>query len=379
MRAVFDDDHRAFAEVADAFVARAVRPRLEDMIEQRRVDRAVWLEAGAQGLLGLGVPEAYGGSEAGDYRFSVVLTEALAGVSAALASSLSIHYDVVAPYLVELGTEDQKKRWLPPFCRGELITAIAMTEPSGGSDLAALRTSATRVDDGWTLQGSKTFITNGYSADLVVVAARTGEAGARGISLFAVEADTPGFRRGRKLDKVGQAEADTAELFFDDMVVPEDALLGELGRGFPQMMQRLPQERLGAAVSNLAHARSVFTETLDYVRERRAFGTAIGSMQHNKFRIAELDTALDVAQAFVDQCVVRHADGELDAVTAAKAKWWTADLQNEVIDDCVQLYGGYGYMLEYRVARAWTDARVTRIWAGSDEIMKEIIGRDLGL
>jgi long-chain-acyl-CoA dehydrogenase len=281
---------------------------------------------------------------------------------------------------VELTSQQQKRRWLPPFCTGELVTAIAMTEPSGGSDLAALRTTAVRDGDDWMLNGSKTFITNGYSADLVVVAARTSpEKKAKGITLFGVETGMPGFTRGRKLDKVGQTESDTAELFFDDVRVPAGNVIGEVDRGFIAMMERLPQERLGAAVSNLAHARQILDETLDYVRERTAFGQSVGSFQHNKFLLAELVTQVEVAQAYVDDAVLAHTDRELTAVDAAKAKWWSAQVQNDVLDACVQLHGGYGYMNEYRVARAWRDARVTKIWAGSNEIMKELIGRDLGL
>jgi alkylation response protein AidB-like acyl-CoA dehydrogenase len=304
----------------------------------------------------------------------------MARLAAAYNSIFSIHIDVCAPYLLELATEEAKKAWLPRFCTGEIVTAIAMTEPSGGSDLAALKTSAVRDGDGWVLNGSKTFITNGGSADLIIVAAKTDPAkGPKGITLFGVEADMPGFTRGTKLDKVGQHEADTSELFFTNVRVPDSLVIGEVDRGFIHMMERLPQERLGCAISNLAHARGVLEETIEYVKERKAFGQPIGAFQHNKFLVAELITALDVAQAFIDQCLTAHLTGELDAVDAAKAKWWSADVQNKVIDACVQLFGGYGYMKEYRVARAWMDARVTRIWAGSNEIMKEIIGRSAGL
>ncbi|RJL32743.1 acyl-CoA dehydrogenase family protein [Bailinhaonella thermotolerans] len=379
-RTIYGPDHEAFRESVREFVTRTVEPRAEEFIERRLIDREVWREAGRQGLLGLEVPEEYGGGAAGDYRFNAVLTEELAGQSMALASSLGIHFDVCAPYLVELTTEEQRKRWLPRFCAGELITAIGMTEPGGGSDLAALRTTATRDRGDWIVTGSKTFITNGYQADLVIVAARTSpEKRAKGITLFAVESGMPGFERGRKLDKVGQPEADTAELFFEDVRVPAENVIGEVDRGFVAMMERLPQERLGSAVTNVAHAAAVLSETLAYARERKAFGQAIGSFQHNKFTLADLVTKIDVTRAFVDQCVAAHAGGELSAVDAAKAKMWTADVQNDVIDACVQLYGGYGYMREYRVARAWADARVTRIWAGSNEIMREIVGRDLGL
>jgi alkylation response protein AidB-like acyl-CoA dehydrogenase len=379
-RTLYGEDHEAFRGVVREFAARTLLPADERFLAQRGFDREVWTEAGKQGLLGLEVPEAYGGSAAGDYRFNAVLNEELPKVSLGYASCFGIHFDIVAPYLVELCTEEQKQRWLPPFCTGDLITAIAMTEPSGGSDLAALKTTAVPAGDDWIINGSKTFITNGYSADLVIVAARTSpEKRARGISLFAVEAGTPGFERGRKLDKVGQHESDTAELFFTDVRVGADSLLGEVDQGFIYMMERLPQERMAAAVNNLSHARAVFDETLAYTKEREAFGQPIGRFQHNKFTLAELHTALEVTQSFVDDCVVAHAAGELGPVDAAKAKWWTSQVQNDVIDACVQLHGGYGYMTEYRVTRAWADARVTKIWAGSNEIMKELIGRDLGL
>ena len=379
-RNLYSADHEAFRQTAREFVERSLRPRAQQFIDDRVIDRQVWIEAGKQGLLGLEVPEVYGGSAAGDYRFNAVLGEELAKFTAAASSCLGIHADCVAPYLVDLGTQEQKERWLPDFCSGELITAIAMTEPSGGSDLAALKSAAVRDGDDWILNGSKTFITNGYQADLVVVAARTSpEKGARGISLFGVETGMAGFERGRKLDKVGQQESDTAELFFTDVRVPDANVIGEVDRGFIAMMERLPQERVGGAVSNTAHAQQILLETIEYAKERQAFGQPIGSFQHNKFLIAELVTKLEVTQAYVDDCVEAHADGKLTAVDAAKAKWWSAEVQNDVLDACVQLYGGYGYMNEYRVARAWRDARVTKIWAGSNEIMKELIGRDLGL
>ncbi|MFD6199350.1 Acyl-CoA dehydrogenase [Mycobacteroides salmoniphilum] len=378
-RTIYTEDHDAFRESVKAFVQRHVEPRAENFIEQRYIDRELWLEAGKQGYLGLDVPEEFGGSSAGDYRYNAVLQEELSRSSAALASSMSIHFDIVAPYLVELTTDEQKQRWLPKFCSGEMITAIGMTEPSGGSDLAALKTTAVKDGDDWVINGSKTFITNGARADLVVVAARTApELKAKGITLFAVEEGMPGFERGRKLDKVGQPEADTAELFFTDVRVPADNVIGEVNQGFISMMQRLPQERMGCAVANIAHAAGVLEETIEYAKERKAFGQQIGSLQYNKFLIAELVTKLEAAQVYVDQGVLSHSKGELSAIDAAKAKWWSSQVQNEVIDACVQLHGGYGYMKEYRVARAWMDARVTKIWAGSNEIMKELIGRDLG-
>jgi len=379
-RNLYGADHEAFRESAREFVDRSLRPRAQQFIDARSIDREVWLEAGKQGLLGLEVPELHGGSGAADFRFNAVLGEELSKFTAAASSCFGIHTDCVAPYLVDLGTTEQKERWLPGFCSGEIITAIAMTEPSGGSDLAALKSTAVRDGVDWILNGSKTFITNGYQADLVVVAARTSpEKGARGITLFGVETGMPGFERGRKLDKVGQTESDTAELFFTDVRIPGVNVIGEVDRGFIAMMERLPQERVGGAVSNTAHAQQILVETIAYVKERKAFGQPIGSFQHNKFLIAELQTKLEVTQAYVDDCVEAHNERKLTAVDAAKAKWWSAEVQNEVLDACVQLFGGYGYMNEYRVGRAWRDARVTKIWAGSNEIMKELIGRDLGL
>ncbi|WP_213577437.1 acyl-CoA dehydrogenase family protein [Rhodococcus sp. USK13] len=378
-RTVYGDDHEAYRDSVRQFLARHFEPCADDVRADKALPRDFWLEAGKHDLLGLEVPAEYTGADAGDYRFNAVLIEELAKANAALASSVSIHCDVVAPYLVELTTDAQKERWLPGVCSGEMLTAIGMTEPGGGSDLAALKTTAVRDGDRWVLSGAKTFITNGYSADLVVIAARTSpEKNAKGITLFGVETSLPGFERGRKLDKVGQDEADTAELFLDNVRVTDADVIGELDRGFIHMMSFLPQERLGCAVANLAHAAQILVETIDYCRERKAFGHSIGTFQHNKFLIADLVTQIEVTQAYVDRCVEAHVAGELTSVDAAKAKWWTSDVQNRVIDHCVQLYGGYGYMNEYRVARAWRDARVTRIWAGSNEIMKELIGRDLG-
>ena len=378
-RTLYTADHEEFRASVKEFVHRWIEPRAEKFIEDKFIDRDVWRAAGEMGYLGLGVPEEFGGGEAGDFRYAAVVTEELARIGVAYASSFSIHYDVVAPYLIELCTEEQKKRWLPKFCTGEIVTAMAMTEPSAGSDLAALKTTAVRDGDDWILNGSKTFITNGISADLVVVAARTSpEKKAKGITLFVVEEGMPGFSRGRKLDKVGQPEADTGELFFEDVRLSSSNVLGEIDRGFIAMMERLPQERIGAAITNIAHAKAVLEETIEYAKQRKAFGKSIGSFQHNKFLLADLVTKMEAAQAYVDHQVLAHTNGDLDAVDAAKAKWYSAQVQNDVIDNCVQIYGGYGYMNEYRVARAWKDARVTKIWAGSNEIMKEIIGRDLG-
>jgi alkylation response protein AidB-like acyl-CoA dehydrogenase len=380
-RSIFTDEQTWFRESVAEFAERSLGRVAGRIREQRFIDRELWLEAGAHGFLGIGIPGRYGGSDTADFRFNVVLGEELAArIGLAYASSFGIQTDVVAPYLLELTSDEQKARWLPRFCTGELVTAIAMTEPEAGSDLAALRTKAVRADDGWVLNGSKTFITNGTCADLAIVAARTptGDRG-RGISLFAVERGMPGFTRGRKLDKVGQPEADTAELFFEDVHVPDSNVMGEVDAGFRHMMERLPQERLSGASVNLAHARGALEGTLAYVKGRHAFGRSIGSFQSNRFLLSELVTEMDVAQAFVDNCILAHVERSLSPVDAAKAKWWSSEVQNHVIDGCVQLHGGYGYMLEYDVARAWTDARVTKIWGGTNEIMKELIGRSLGL
>ncbi len=379
-RTLYDADHLDFGAAIQEFIDRTLLPRHEAIIENKLIDREIWIEAGKHGFLGLEVPERFGGGHARDFRFNAMLTEKLSTVSAAIPSAFGIHSDIVAPYLVHLAREEQQERWLPKFCTGEVVTAIAMSEPVAGSDLAGIKTTARRDGDHWVINGSKIFITNGSSADLIVCAAKTSpDKGAKGITLFGLEAPADGLIRGRKLDKVGQPESDTAELFFDNLVVPDANVIGEVDRGFYHMMEMLPQERLNAAVSNLAHARAIFDETLAYTRDRTAFGQPIGSFQYNKFTLAELDTALRVTQAFVDDAIVAHTDGELSATDAARAKWWTADVQNRVLDACVQLFGGYGFMNEYRVARAWKDARVTRIWAGSNEIMKELIGRELGL
>jgi alkylation response protein AidB-like acyl-CoA dehydrogenase len=378
-RTLYGDEHRLFRESVGAFVDRELIPRRDEFRQARRISPEVWRTAGEMGFLGLQVPEAYGGADV-DFSYNAIWNEELARAGIAFGSSFSIHTDVCAPYLVELTTEEQKRRWLPAFCSGEMITAIGMTEPQAGSDLAGLKTTAKRDGDGWVINGSKTFITNGFHSTFVIVAARTAtDAAGRGISLFAIEEGAEGFTRGRKLEKVGQHEADTAELFFEDVRVPDENLIGEVDRGFHHMMERLAQERLGSAILNTAHAKHILDLTLPYIKDRKAFGRPIGSFQHNRFLAADLQTRIDVTEAFIDRCVEAHTRGALSAVDAAKAKWWSAEVENVVADACVQLHGGYGYMEEYEVAHAWMDARVTKIWAGSNEIMKEIIGRDLGL
>lgn len=379
-REIYDEDHDAFRASVKEFIDRSVLPHTEEHIAAKALPREFWLEAGKQGLLGLEVPEQYGGAEANDFRFNAVLQEELAKVGAAYPTCHGIHADITAPYIVELGTEEQKERWLPGVVSGEILLGIGMTEPSGGSDLANLKSTAVRDGDEWIINGSKTFITNGYSGDLFVTAVRTDpERGPKGITLFGIEATKEGFSRGRKLDKVGMEESDTAELFFENVRVTDAEIIGELNMGFIHMMQKLPQERLGCAVANVAQAKQILIETLQYTKDRQAFGQSIGKFQSNKFLLAELFTQIEVAEAYIDKCVLAHSKGELTAIDASKAKWWSSQAQSEVLDACVQLHGGYGFMNEYRVARAWRDARVTKIWAGSNEIMKELIGRDLGL
>ena len=382
-RNIYDEDHEAFGASVREFVERTLKPRAEDMIRDHVIARDIWLEAGEQGYFGLNIPEEYGGGGVNDYLFNAMLAEELAKFNAATASCFGIHSDITAPYVVTWGTPEQKQRWLPGAASGEKIMAIGMTEPGGGSDLAALKTTAVKADDGsgdWIVNGSKTFITNGHQCDLALVAVRTDPSkGAKGISLLMMEAGMPGFTKGQPLDKVGQPESDTSELFFENVRVPANNLVGAEGMGFIMMMQKLPQERLGAAVSNIANAKQILAETIQYAKDRKAFGFPIGTFQHNKFKIAEMVTSIEVAEAYIDDCVVAHAAGTLSAVDAAKAKWWSSQVQCDVLDECVQLHGGYGFMNEYRVARAWKDARVHMIWAGTNEIMKELIGRDLGL
>jgi alkylation response protein AidB-like acyl-CoA dehydrogenase len=379
-RNIYGPDHEAFRESVREFVERTLKPVAEQMIKDKVIERGIWIEAGKQGFFGLNIPEEFGGAGIDDYRFNAVFGEEVSKFTASAASCFGIHADICAPYITHLGTQEQKERWLPGIASGEKIIAIGMTEPSGGSDLAALKTTAVRDGDVWVLNGSKTFITNGHQCDLAIVAARTDPTkGAKGISLFVLEADMPGFTKGSKLDKVGQPESDTSELFFENVRVPAANLLGPEGMGFIEMMKHLPQERIGAAVGNLANAKQILAETIQYTKDRKAFGQPIGTFQYNKFKIAELVTMVEVAEAYIDDCVLAHTEHKLTPVDAAKAKWWSSQVQCDVLDECVQLHGGYGFMNEYRVARAWKDARVHKIWAGTNEIMKELIGRDLGL
>ncbi|MEU8069890.1 MULTISPECIES: acyl-CoA dehydrogenase family protein [unclassified Micromonospora] len=375
-RAIFTADHLAFAELVRAFIDKEITPYHERWEADGIVDRAVWRAAGAAGLLGFFVDERYGGAGVTDRRFHAVLTEELARAGAS-GPAFGLHNDIIGPYLTDLTTEEQKQRWLPGFCSGEIVTAVAMSEPGAGSDLQGITTTAVRDGDDYVLNGQKTFISNGILADLVIVVARTDPgAGRRGISLLVVERGMPGFERGRNLDKLGQKAQDTAELFFADVRVPVANLLGVEGEGFAYLMRNLPLERLSIAVAALAGAETVFAQTLDYCRQRRAFGRPIGSFQHNRFVLAELATELRLGRVFVDNCLVAP---DLSAETAAMAKWWCTELQQRVVDRCLQLHGGYGYMREYPVARAYLDARVQTIYGGTTEIMKEVIGRSLGL
>ena len=376
---LYEAEHEAFRASVRAFLAQHVTPFHGQWEAAGLVDRAVWLAAGEQGLLGTDVPEQYGGGGIADFRFNCVVGEEVTRVGAS-GVGFTLHNDVMAPYLLDLTTDEQKQRWLPPFVRGELITAIAMTEPGAGSDLQGLRTTARRDGDDWVLSGSKTFITNGIHADLVLVVARTDpEAGAHGFSLLAVERGMAGFERGRNLEKVGLKAQDTAELFFDEVRVPAANLVGREGGGFVHLMENLPQERLSIAVGAVAGAQHVFDLTLDYCKGRTAFGKPIGSFQHNRFVLAELATELEIARTYVDKAVLEHNAGRFTVQDAAMAKWWTTELQKRVVDACVQLHGGYGYMLEYPVAKAYLDARVQTIYGGTTEVMKEIVGRSLGV
>ncbi|MEU1373632.1 acyl-CoA dehydrogenase family protein [Streptomyces triculaminicus] len=376
-RQIFTPDHEAFRETVRAFLAREVAPHYARWEEDGIVSREAWLAAGRQGLLGLAVPEEYGGGGNPDFRYSAVLAEEFTRAGAA-GLAVPLHNDMVGPYLVKLSTDEQKRRWLPGFCSGEIVSAIAMTEPGAGSDLQGIRTTAEDRGDHWLLNGSKTFISNGILADLVVVVAKTTpEGGAKGLSLLVVERGMPGFERGRNLDKIGQKAQDTAELFFRDVRVPKENLLGELDGAFLHLMGNLPQERLSIAVSAIAAAEHLLEATTRYVKEREAFGRPLAKLQHIRFEIAEMATECAVTRAFLDRCVTDHDRGELDAVHASMAKWWATELQKRVADRCLQLHGGYGYMTEFPVAKAFTDGRIQTIYGGTTEIMKEIIGRSL--
>ncbi|MFI8853078.1 acyl-CoA dehydrogenase family protein [Streptomyces sp. NPDC053499] len=376
-RQIFTEDHEAFRQTVRTFLAKEVEPHYAQWEQDGVVSRDVWRAAGRQGLLGLAVPEEYGGGGEPDFRYAAVLAEEFTRAGAP-GLAIGLHNDIVGPYLISLATDEQKQRWLPGFCTGETITAIAMTEPGAGSDLQAIRTTAEDRGDHWLLNGSKTFISNGILADLVVVVARTTpEGGAHGMSLLVVERGMAGFERGRNLDKIGQKAQDTAELFFTDVRVRKENLLGELNGAFTHLMTNLAQERMAIAVSGIAAAEHLLELTTAYVKERTAFGRPLARLQHIRFEIAELATECAVTRSFLDRCIADHAEGELDAVHASMAKWWATELQKRAADRCLQLHGGYGYMNEYRVAKAFTDGRIQTIYGGTTEIMKEIIGRSL--
>ena len=378
-RDIFTSEHDAFRDMVRAFIARNITPYHEQWERDRVVSREVWRQAGAAGLLGIEMDEKYGGGGNPDYTYYLIMNEELARAGAH-GPGFSVHNDIVGQYLVRLVTPEQAQRWLPGYCSGELITAIAMSEPGAGSDLQGIRTTAVRDGDDWILNGQKTFISNGQLCDLVIVFARTDpDAGHLGYSLLMVERGMAGFERGRNLEKVGMHAQDTSELFFSDVRVPAANLLGEPGTGFVALMQNLPRERIAIGATALAGAEHVFATTLDYCRQRQAFGRPIGSFQHSRFQLAEMATELAVARAFTDRAITEHVAGRLSTEDAAMVKWWDTELCNRVVDRCVQLFGGYGYMREYPVARAFADGRVQSIFGGTTEIMKEIIGRGLGV
>ncbi|WP_066368870.1 acyl-CoA dehydrogenase family protein [Herbidospora mongoliensis] len=378
-RTLFEEEHALFRETVRKFMTREVVPNHAQWEKDGIIPREIWKKAGDLGMFAMSVPEEYGGIGITDFRFNVVVIEEIIHAGAS-GLGFGLHNDVMAPYFIDLTNDEQKARWLPGFVSGELITAIAMTEPGAGSDLQGIRTTAEKDGDDYVLNGQKTFITNGINSDLVVVVAKTDPAaGARGTTLFVVERGMPGFVRGRNLDKIGLKAQDTAELFFENVRVPAANRLGnEDGQGFFQLMGNLPQERLSIAVVAVAAAEAVLTETINYCRSRQAFGRNLGSFQNTRFVLAELATEVEIARLFVDTCINALNAGTLTPVDAAKAKWWTTELQNKVIDRCLQLHGGYGYMTEYPVAKAWLDARVQTIYGGTTEIMKEIIGRSFG-
>ncbi|MGH3612746.1 MAG: acyl-CoA dehydrogenase family protein [Pseudonocardia sp.] len=380
-RTLYDADHEAFRESFRRFLDAEVVPHHEEWEKAGIVARELFTTAGASGFLAMGIPERYGGGGVPDFRFNAVMGEEFMRVGAAAAGlGLTLHNDICLPYFLAYCTEEQKQCWLPGIASGELITAIAMTEPGIGSDLASMSTTARRDGDHYLVNGAKTFITNGINADLVITAVKTDPTQKhKGLSLLVLERGMDGFERGRNLDKIGQHAQDTAELSFTDVHVPVTNLLGEQGQGFTQLITNLPQERLSLAIAAAAAARTALEQTLSYVKQRSAFGRPVGSFQNSKFVLAEIATEVDIAEHYLDDCVRALNAGELTAVDASKAKWWCTELQGRVIDRCLQLHGGYGYMTEYPIARAYVDARITRIYGGTTEIMKEVIGRSLGL
>ncbi|QYJ02548.1 acyl-CoA dehydrogenase family protein [Nocardioides panacisoli] len=376
---IYETEHEDFRATARAFMDKEVAPYHEQWEKDGQVSRELWRKAGDTGLLCFDVPEEYGGLGVKDFRYNMIVAEELARVGAN-GPGFAVHTDIIVPYITALGTEEQKQRWLPGLVSGELISSIAMTEPGAGSDLQGIRTTAVDKGDHYVLNGSKTFISNGILSDVVIVVARTDpDAGHQGISLLVVERGMAGFERGRNLEKLGLKAQDTAELSFDDVHVPKENLLGEEGQGFIYLMQNLPQERVSIACIAVAAIEHVLNITLDYVKEREAFGRPIGKFQNTRFTIAELATEAYVARTFVNHCVEKLNADDVDTSLASMAKWWTTELQKKVVDEALQLFGGYGYMTEYPISRAYADTRIQTIYGGTTEIQKEIIGRSLGL
>jgi alkylation response protein AidB-like acyl-CoA dehydrogenase len=380
-RSIFEPDHELFRESVREFIAREIAPNVAKWEQDGKVDKDMFRRAGQSGLLGMAVSEEHGGGGVDDFRFNAVIVEEMMAADAfASGMCITLHNDVVLPYFIELCTPEQEERWLPGLASGELMSAIAMTEPGAGSDLAGISTTALRDGDSFVVNGSKTFITNGINSDLIVTAVKTDPTRRHsGMSLLVIEDGMDGFSRGRNLEKIGLHAQDTAELFFEDVRVPVENLLGEEGQGFMYLVSNLPQERLSLTTGSIAHAQTAFDWTLDYVKERHAFGQPIGGFQTVKHTLAEMRTELDIAQTYVDSQILALNEGELSAEEAAKAKWWVTELENSVITRCLQLFGGWGYMEEYPIARAFRDARVQTIYGGTTEIMKEIVGRSLGL
>jgi alkylation response protein AidB-like acyl-CoA dehydrogenase len=377
-RVIFQPEHHDFRESVRGFLQAEAVPRTQEWEAAGVIDRDFWRKAAAQGFVAFQAPEELGGAGIDDFRFNAILDEEAAYTGAA-TDGFALVNDIVTPYLLDLTTEEQRARWLPDVTTGDCVPVIAMSEPGTGSDLRAIATKATWRDDHWSLSGSKTFVTSGIQADLVICAAQIVKVGVSGMGLFAVRADAPGFTRGRKLEKIGRRGQDTAELFFDDVAVAEEDLIGEPGRGLQLLMKNLPQERLSIAVTAVASAERALQITLDYVRTRNAFGRPVGSFQANRFALADAHTRMAAARTYVDRCIGAAVDGTLTAEEAAGVKFWTTELQWEVMDLSLQMHGGYGYMEEYEIARMWRDARVQRIYGGTTEIMKEIVGRSLGL
>ena len=379
-RLEYTSEHQQFRELVHDFVEQTVVPAHERWEKAGCLDRSLFTEAGKLGLLGFSVAEEFGGPGVDDFRYNAIVVEELQRVGAAAeAVAISLQNDIVLPYLTDLTTPEQQQRWLPGVVTGETIIGIAMTEPGAGSDLAGIRTTAVRDGDHYVVNGAKTFISNGQTGDLFIIAVRTAPDRHKGLSLLVVDPNTPGFSRGRNLEKIGLHAQDTSELSFTDMRVPVDNLLEEEGRGFYQLMNNLPQERLSLAVGAVAAAEGVLAETLEYVRHRNAFGSPISGLQNTQFVLAELATEIDLARTYLDDCIAEHLTSELTAARAARLKWWTTELQVRTADRCLQLHGGYGYMREYLVSRAFVDARIQTIYGGTTEIMKTIIAKDLGI